>query len=95
MIKDKITKYLKLALKAAITAKAGIQIFDQVENDKIIDIQPPANATFGDYSTSVALKLTKILKKSEAPRLHRLQSAQQAGCFSIFPLFRKSSLALL
>jgi arginyl-tRNA synthetase len=29
-----------------------------------IDLQPPTNSEFGDYSTSVALKLTKLIKKN-------------------------------
>lgn len=52
MIKNQILTYLKTVLSKLI-------------NDKIeIDLQPPANNDFGDYSTSLALKLTKILKKN-------------------------------
>ncbi|KKQ24603.1 MAG: Arginine-tRNA ligase [Candidatus Roizmanbacteria bacterium GW2011_GWC2_37_13] len=53
MIKNKIIQNLKTALK-----KSGIK------DDSLIDLQPPTNAQFGDYSTSVALKLTKLFKKN-------------------------------
>jgi len=52
MIKDEIIKNLAVALK-----KVGI-------NDAKPTLDRPANANFGDYSTSIALKLTKVLKKS-------------------------------
>lgn len=51
-IKDFIIKNLKQTL-----SKLEIKKFD-------IDLQPPANFRFGDYSTSAAMKLTKILKKN-------------------------------
>lgn len=52
MIKDEIIEKLKESLK-----KIG-------GNDEEIDLQPPVNADFGDYSTSIALKLSKQLKKN-------------------------------
>ena len=52
MIKDKILKNLKLALE-----KMGVY-------DVEPEIDYPANSDFGDYSTSVPLKLTKLLKKN-------------------------------
>ena len=52
MIKDQILKNIgKVLLKM------------RVENPDV-DLDHPANPDFGDYSTSVALKLTKILKKN-------------------------------
>ena len=42
-----------------------IKILEKIGAEKPeIDLQPPANATFGDYSTSVALRLSKTLKKN-------------------------------
>ncbi|PIP14929.1 arginine--tRNA ligase [Candidatus Roizmanbacteria bacterium CG22_combo_CG10-13_8_21_14_all_35_9] len=55
MIKEQILKNLKEILNV---------ILRQAQNNNLIDLQPPANASFGDYSTSVALKLTKLLKKN-------------------------------
>ena len=52
MIKEEILKNLQVVLK-----KKGVK-------DPDIDLDHPANSDFGDYSTSVALKLTKILKKN-------------------------------
>lgn len=52
MIKNKIIKNLQTTLK-----KLGVEGVD-------VDLQPPANLDFGDYSTSIALKLTKVLKKN-------------------------------
>ncbi len=52
MIKDKILKNLQVVLE-----KMGVK-------DSDIDLDHPVNSDFGDYSTSVALKLTKILKKN-------------------------------
>ena len=52
MVKDKIVENLFLSLK-----KFG-------HLDAEIDLQPPTNSAHGDYSTSVALKLTKQLKKN-------------------------------
>lgn len=52
MIKDIILENLEKSLKKL--GGSGAEI----------DLQPPANPDFGDYSTSVALKLTKILKKN-------------------------------
>lgn len=65
MVKDLILKNLKKAL-AVVLAGASIVAKDSenILNDRHIDLQPPANQEFGDYSTSIALKLTKILKKS-------------------------------
>lgn len=52
MIKDKILKNLQIVVL-------------KLSKEKInIELQPPANADFGDYSSSIALKLTKILKKT-------------------------------
>lgn len=52
MIKDEILKNLRVILD-----KMGAKDIDP-------ELGHPANPTFGDYSTSVALKLTKILKKN-------------------------------
>lgn len=52
MIKDEILKNLQLVLK-----KIGVK-------DPDIDLGHPTNFDFGDYFTSVALKLTKQLKKN-------------------------------
>ncbi len=52
MIKDQILKNI-----GKILLKMGVESPD-------IDLDYPANSDFGDYSTSVALKLTKILKKN-------------------------------
>ncbi|MDO9028294.1 MAG: arginine--tRNA ligase [Candidatus Roizmanbacteria bacterium] len=52
MIKDEILKNLQTALEKM-----------EVKNVNT-ELDHPANPDFGDYSTSVALKLTKILKKS-------------------------------
>ncbi len=52
MIKDEILKNLQVVLR-----KMGVK-------DPDIDLDHPANPDFGDYSTSIALKLTKILKKN-------------------------------
>ena len=52
MIKDEILKNLSLALE-----KINVK-------DIVPTLEKPANSNFGDYSTSVALKLTKQLKKS-------------------------------
>ncbi|KKP87165.1 MAG: Arginine-tRNA ligase [Candidatus Roizmanbacteria bacterium GW2011_GWA2_35_8] len=52
MIKEQILKVLIEVIKKLA-----------VENIEV-DLQPPANAEFGDYSSSIALKLTKILKKN-------------------------------
>ncbi|MBI5127550.1 arginine--tRNA ligase [Candidatus Roizmanbacteria bacterium] len=52
MIKEQILKNLQKTLE-----KIG-------EKEVDIDLQPPTNADFGDYSTSMALKLTKLLKKN-------------------------------
>lgn len=52
MIKEKILEKLKEALK-----KAGIQ-------DTEIDLDHPANSNFGDYSSNIALRLAKKLKKN-------------------------------
>lgn len=52
MIKEEILKNLGVVLE-----KMGVKNPD-------IDLDHPTNPDFGDYSTSVALKLTKILKKN-------------------------------
>jgi len=52
MIKDEILKNLQLALK-----KLDI-------NDVDVSLEKPANSDFGDYSSSLPLKLTKQLKKN-------------------------------
>lgn len=52
MIKEKIEIILK-----KILVEIGIK-------DVIFDLDHPANPSHGDYSTSIALKLTKILKKN-------------------------------
>ena len=52
MIKDEILKNLQVVLE-----KMGMKEPD-------IDLDHPANPDFGDYSTSVALKLTRVLKKN-------------------------------
>lgn len=52
MIKDEILKNLQTVLE-----KIGVKEAD-------IDLDHPSNPDFGDYSTSVALKLTKQLKKN-------------------------------
>ncbi len=52
MIKDKLKDALKNALK-----KFGV-------GEEEINIESPTNANFGDYATSIALKLTKKLKKN-------------------------------
>lgn len=52
MIRDKILKNLQIAVS-------------KLSKEKLeIDLQPPTNFSFGDYSTSIALKLTKALKKT-------------------------------
>jgi len=53
MIKDKLKKKLINALK-----KINVGV-----DEKIIDLQPPNLLSFGDYSTSIALKLAKNLKQ--------------------------------
>ncbi len=58
MIKNKILKDLKTTLKNIILDKE-IKI-----NDDLINLEPSANLNFGDYSTSIALKLSKALKKN-------------------------------
>jgi len=52
MVKEEILKNLQVVLK-----KKGVKNPD-------IGLDHPVNSDFGDYSTSVALKLTKILKKN-------------------------------
>lgn len=52
MIKEKIIKKISLVLEKTFNKKI------------IIDIQTPKNINFGDYSTAIALKLTKIIKKN-------------------------------
>ncbi len=52
MIKDEIRKKLQKALE-----KMGVK-------DQEVTIEQPANPAFGDYATSIALKLTKTLKKN-------------------------------
>lgn len=52
MIKDQIISNLKSFIKSLKVV------------DFNIDIESPTNTDFGDYSTSIALKLTKILKKN-------------------------------
>ena len=52
MIKEEILKNLQVVLE-----KMGVKNSD-------IDLDHPTNPDFGDFSTSVALKLTKILKKN-------------------------------
>src|SRR3989344_5415427 len=52
MIKDKILENLYSALK-----KIGVE-------EKEISLEHPANPNFGDYATSIALKLAKYLKKN-------------------------------
>lgn len=51
MIKNKISKYLKTVLKAIFLNKE-IKI-----DDNFINLEAPTNANFGDYSTSIALKI--------------------------------------
>jgi len=65
MIKDDILKNLKETLKnTLIDSEVLKQVQDDAFANKFIDLQPPANSDFGDYSTSIALKLTKALKKN-------------------------------
>src|SRR3989338_7073230 len=52
MIKEKLLKNLGVVLK-----KIGV---DEIE----INLEHPANPDFGDYATSIALKLAKTLKKN-------------------------------
>src|SRR3990167_3559311 len=52
MLKDKLLKNLTAALK-----KIGIEGVE-------INLEHPANPDFGDYATSIALKLAKTLKKN-------------------------------
>ncbi len=52
MIKEKLLKNLKTALKKIDIEGAGIEL------------EHPANPNFGDYATSCALQLTKKLKKN-------------------------------
>ena len=52
MIKDNILKNLQ-----AVLEKMGAKNPD-------IDLDYPVNPDFGDYSTSVSLKLTKVLKRN-------------------------------
>jgi len=54
MIKEEIKKKLKTALK-----KINIEV-----DKKLIDLQPPKISSFGDYSTSISLRLAKTLKKN-------------------------------
>jgi Arginyl-tRNA synthetase len=53
MIKDELKKKLINALK-----KINVGV-----DEKLIDLQPPNLLSFGDYSTSIALKLAKNLKQ--------------------------------
>ncbi len=52
MIKDIILQEIKKILK------------NNLPQENFIDLQPPTNFNFGDYSTSIALKLTKVFKKN-------------------------------
>ncbi|GIW64124.1 MAG: arginine--tRNA ligase [Patescibacteria group bacterium] len=52
MIKDIILQEIKKILK------------NNLPQENFIDLQPPTNFHFGDYSTSIALKLTKVFKKN-------------------------------
>lgn len=52
MIKDVVVKNLE-----SVIAKLGVKNID-------IDLERPVNPQFGDYSSSIALKLTKQLKKN-------------------------------
>jgi arginyl-tRNA synthetase len=54
MIKDELKKKLINALK-----KINFEV-----DEKLIDLQPPNLLSFGDYSTSIALKLAKNLKEN-------------------------------
>jgi len=54
MIKEKVKKKLATALK-----KINLPV-----NEDFIDVQPPKLFSFGDYSTSLTLKLAKIFKKN-------------------------------
>src|SRR3989344_2253801 len=51
MVKDKLLENLKTALK-----KIGVE--------EEVSLEHPANSNFGDYATSIALKLAKTLKKN-------------------------------
>jgi arginyl-tRNA synthetase len=53
MIKNQIIKNIKTILNKLTDNK-----------EIIIDLEPPTNINFGDYSTTIALKLSKILKKN-------------------------------
>ncbi|MBI3366330.1 arginine--tRNA ligase [Candidatus Roizmanbacteria bacterium] len=52
MIKEKIANILQGIVK------------ELSPSDSVIDLEHPINSAFGDYSTSIALKLTKQLKKT-------------------------------
>jgi len=53
MIKNQIIKNIKVILNKLTDNK-----------EIVIDLEPPTNINFGDYSTTIALKLSKILKKN-------------------------------
>jgi len=53
MIKNQIIKNIKAILNKLTDNK-----------EIVIDLEPPTNINFGDYSTTIALKLSKILKKN-------------------------------
>ncbi len=52
MIKNQIIKYLQISL-----GKMGVK-------NELVNLEHPANPQFGDFASSVALKLTKQLKKN-------------------------------
>jgi len=69
MIKEKIKKKLIAALK-----KLKITL-----NEDLIDLQPPKIFSFGDYSTSIALKLSKTLKKNPKETAEQIKKFFEKG----------------
>jgi arginyl-tRNA synthetase len=63
MIKNQIIKNIKTILNKLTDNK-----------EIIIDLEPPTNINFGDYSTTIALKLSKILKKNPLEIAHEIKN---------------------
>lgn len=70
MIKDEILKILKAALEKIGASNVNI------------DLERPANPSFGDYSSSIALKLSRQLKKNPMVIAKELQKNLPKGEFA-------------